>query len=66
MEKYISETDVLVNIKKYRDSLSYDELFDIEMEFKIINLGDKGKARFEKNDRYTTYLGKRYERHKKK
>ena len=66
MEKYISETDVLVNIKKYRDSLSYDELFDIEMEFKIINLGDRGKARFEKNDRYATYLGKRYERHKKK
>ena len=66
MEKYISEADILVGIKKHRDSLSYDELFDVEMEFKIMNLSEKGKARFNKNDRYVTYLGKRFDRHKKK
>jgi hypothetical protein len=66
METYITEADILVSIKKHRDSLSYDELFDVDMETKIIQLGEKGKARFKKNDRYTTYLGKRYDRHKNK
>ena len=66
METYISEADIMVSIKKYRDSLSYDELFDIEMETNRLKLTDKGRERFKKNDRYTTYLAKRYDRHKKK
>jgi hypothetical protein len=66
METYISEVDILVSIKKHRDSLSYDELFDVEMEFKIMNLSEKGREKFKKNDRYSTYLCKRFDRHKKK
>jgi hypothetical protein len=66
METYISEADVLANIKRHRDTLNYDEQFDIDMEFKIIELGNKGIDRFKKNDRYATYLGKRYDRHKLK
>jgi hypothetical protein len=66
METYISEADVLANIKRHRATLNYDEQFDIDMEFKIIELGNKGIDRFKKNDRYATYLGKRYDRHKLK
>ena len=66
MERYISEADVLANIKRHRATLNYDEQFDIDMEFKIIELGNKGIDRFKKNDRYATYLGKRYDRHKLK
>jgi len=40
METYISEADILVSIKRYRDSLSYDELFDIEMETSKLKLTD--------------------------
>ena len=64
METYISAADIEVSIKKHRDSLSYDDQFDIDMEFKITQLGEKGKARFKKNDRYSVYLSKRYKRHK--
>jgi hypothetical protein len=66
MERYISEADILTNIKRHRATLDYDEQFDIDMEFKIIQLGNKGINRFKKNDRYATYLGKRYDRHKLK
>jgi len=66
METFIPEADILANIKKNRAALDYDDQFDIEMEFKIIQLGEKGKAKFEKNDRYSVYLTKRYGNHKLK
>ena len=66
METFISEADIMVSFKKYRDSLSYDELFDIEMETSKLKLTEKGRERFKKHDKYSTYLGKRYDRHKKK
>jgi hypothetical protein len=49
METFISDIDILSNIKKYRNLLSYDEMFDVEMETKIMKLSDKGKARFNNN-----------------
>lgn len=64
MEIFIPAADIEFSIKKYRESLSYDDAFDFEMEFKIVNLSDKGRAKFSKNDRYSTYLSKRYKRHK--
>lgn len=64
METFISATDIEVSLKKHRDSLSYDDQFDIDIEFKITKLGEKGKTNFKKNDRYAVYLSKRYKRHK--
>jgi hypothetical protein len=66
METYVSEADILNNIKKHKATLDYDDQFDIDMEFKIIKLGEKGKARFKKNDRYAVYLKKRYGKHQLK
>lgn len=66
METYIDAADIMVSFKKYRKSLSYDELFDIEIETSKLKLTEKGKERFKKHDKYSTYLAKRYDRHKKK
>jgi predicted protein tyrosine phosphatase len=45
MEKYIDEADILVSIKKHRDSLSYDELFDVEIETSKMKLSDKTREK---------------------
>ena len=64
MERFIAEADILVSIKKYRDSLSPEDRFDTET--KVITLNDKSRAKLNETDRYSTYLAKRYDRHKKK
>jgi hypothetical protein len=66
METYISEADIMVSIKKHRDSLSYDELFDVEMETKRMQLSDKKREKLKNQRKYVEYLSDRYERHKKK
>lgn len=66
MEKYIDEADILVSIKKHRNSLSYDELFDVEMETKRMQLSDKKREKLKNQRKYVEYLSDRYERHKKK
>lgn len=65
METFISAADVEFSIKKYKESLSYDDAFDFEMEFKLIKLSDKAISKFNKNDRYAVYLSKRFKRHNK-
>lgn len=66
METYISEADVLVNIKKYRDSLSYDELFDIEMETNRMKLSNKTREKLRNKPTASQVRMKRYGIHKDK
>lgn len=66
MERYIDEADIMVSIKKYRESLSYDELFDIEMETNRLRLSDKKREKLKNQRSYAEYLADRYDRHKKK
>ena len=60
METFIPDVDILNNIKKYRQSLSYDDQFDIDIETKIMNLSEKGKARFNINLRAQERRNLRY------
>ena len=62
METFIPAVDILNNIKKYRDSLSYDEKFDIEIETNIMKLSDKGKAKFNNNLRAQERRNLRYKK----
>ena len=64
METYISAADIQTSLKKHRNSLSYDDQFDVDMEFKLTKLSDKAISKFNKNDRYAVYLSKRFKRHK--
>ena len=48
METFISEADILIRIKKYRESLTYDEKFDFEIETSKLKMGKKGEARLKK------------------
>ncbi len=66
MEKFISAEDILTSIKVYRQSLSYDDAFDYEMESKRMHLSDKGKEKLKNQRTYAQYLANRYKRHKLK
>ena len=66
METYISEADILVSIKRYRDSLSYDELFDIEMETSKLKLTDKTREKLNNKQSASQFRMKRYGVHKDK
>jgi hypothetical protein len=60
METFIPAEEIFFRIKKYRESLTYDEQFDFEMETSKLLMGKKGKERFEKNLRAPEYRKKRY------
>jgi hypothetical protein len=60
MEIYISEADILVSINKYRKSLSYDELFDIDMETNRIRLSDKTREKLKNKPTALQIRMKRY------
>jgi len=66
MEKYIDEADILVSIKKHRDSLSYDELFDVEMETSKMKLSDKTREKLRNKPTASQVRMKRYGIHKDK
>ena len=66
METYISEADILVSIKRYRDSLSYDELFDIEIETSKLKLTDKTREKLNNKQYAAQYRLKKYSIHKDK
>lgn len=66
MERYIDEADILVSIKKYRESLSYDELFDIEMETSKLKLSDKTREKLKNAPTASEVRMKRYGMHKNK
>jgi len=66
METYISEADILVSINRYRNSLSYDELFDIEMETSKLNLTDKTREKLNNKPSASQVRMKRYGVHKDK
>jgi hypothetical protein len=66
METYIDEADILVSIKKYRESLSYDELFDIEMETSKLKLSDKTREKLKNAPTASEVRMKRYGMHKNK
>ena len=36
METYISEAELMIRAKKFRDTLTYDEKFDFEIETSIL------------------------------
>ena len=66
METYISEADLLVRAKKYRDELSYDDKFDFEIETSILNFKQKGRTNFGKHLTASQARMKRYGMHKDK
>jgi hypothetical protein len=66
METYISQSDVMVAIKKHRDTLTYDEKFDFEMETSILYFKQKGKVNFDKHLTASKARMKRYGIHKNK
>ena len=66
METYINEADILVSIKKHRDSLSYDELFDVEMETSKMKLSDKTREKLRNKPTASQVRMKRYGLHKDK
>jgi hypothetical protein len=66
METYINEADILVSIKKHRDSLSYDELFDVEMETSKMKLSDKTREKLRNKPTASQMRMKRYGIHKDK
>jgi hypothetical protein len=66
MEKYIDEADILVSIKKHRDSLSYDELFDVEIETSKMKLSDKTREKLKNKPTASQVRMKRYGMHKAK
>ena len=66
METYISEADLMVRAKKYRDELSYDDKFDFEIETSILNFKQKGRTNFGKHLTASQARMKRYGIHKNK
>lgn len=66
MERFIDEADILVSIKKYRNSLSYDELFDIELETNKLYLTDKRREKLKNTPTASQIRMKRYGIHKDK
>jgi hypothetical protein len=66
METYINEADILVSIKKHRDSLSYDELFDVEIETSKMKLSDKTREKLKNKPTASQVRMKRYGMHKAK
>jgi hypothetical protein len=66
METYIDAIDILVSIKKHRDSLSYDELFDVEIETKRMQLSDKTREKLKNTPTASQVRMKRYGMHKDK
>lgn len=64
MERYINEADIMVSIKKHRDSLSYDELFDVEMETNRMKLSDKTREKLKNKPTALQIRVKRYGIHK--
>jgi hypothetical protein len=66
METYINEADILVSIKKHRDSLSYDELFDVEIETSKMKLSDKTREKLRNKPTASQVRMKRYGIHKAK
>ena len=66
METYISEEDILANIRKHRDTLSYDEKFDFEMETSILNLTKKSRNKINSKSSALEFRLKKYGIHKDK
>lgn len=48
METYISEAELTIRAKKFRDTLTYDEKFDFEIETSILNLTNNSKTNLNK------------------
>ena len=66
METYISEADLMVRAKKYRDTLSYDDKFDFEMETTKLNLTNKTREKLNSKKSASEYRLKKYGIHKNK
>tara|TARA_R110000868_G_scaffold306641_2_gene567868 strand:+ start:720 stop:926 length:207 start_codon:yes stop_codon:yes gene_type:complete len=66
MERYISEADIMVAIKKHRDTLSYDDKFDFEMETSILNLTKKSRNKINSKSSALEFRLKKYGIHKDK
>lgn len=48
METYISEAELMIRAKKFRDTLTYDEKFDFEIETSILNLTNNSRTNLNK------------------
>lgn len=66
METYISEVDIMIAIKKYRDTLSYDDKFDFEIETSKLNLTDKTRDKLNNKQSALEFRLKKYGIHKDK
>jgi hypothetical protein len=66
METYISEAELMIRAKKFRDTLTYDEKFDFEIETSILYFGDKGKTTINNKLNASQARMKRYGVHKDK
>ena len=66
METYISEAELMIRAKKFRDTLTYDERFDFEIETSILYFGDKGKTTMNSKLNASQARMKRYGVHKDK
>ena len=66
METYISEIDIMIAIKKYRDTLSYDDKFDFEIETSKLNLTNKTKDKLNNKQSALEFRLKKYGIHKDK
>ena len=66
METYISEVDIMIAIKKYRDTLSYDDKFDFEIETSKLNLTNKTKDKLNNKQSALEFRLKKYGIHKDK
>jgi len=66
METYISEAELMIRAKKFRDTLTYDEKFDFEIETSILYFGDKGKTTMNSKLNASQARMKRYGVHKDK
>lgn len=66
METYISEAELMIRAKKFRDTLTYDEKFDFEIETSILYFGDKGKTIINSKLNASQARMKRYGVHKDK
>ena len=66
METYISEAELTIRSKKYRDTLTYDEKFNFEMETNILYFREKGKTTVDNKLNASQARIKRYGLHKDK
>jgi hypothetical protein len=66
METYISEVDIMIAIKKYRDTLSYDDKFDFEIETSKLNLTNKTRDKLNNKQSALEFRLKKYGIHKDK